>query len=119
VSVRSLVRVGALVDLGELKPEEVTVQLYHGKVTSLGELVEARALAMTYEGPAEGGDHGPGVFRFSGAFAPARSGQHGFSVRVVPSDNRLVTPFLPGLITWDTGQAPVPEPAPAPATAGA
>jgi hypothetical protein len=38
---------------------------------------------------------------FLGSFAPTNSGQHGYSVRVIPHDDRLVTPFLPGLITWD------------------
>lgn len=120
VSVRSLVRVSAEVYLGELKPEEVLVQLYHGQVTSLGELIDAQAIAMHYDGPAKpaaGADpHAvENVYRFTGAFAPTHSGQHGFSVRVLPNDDRLVTPFVPGLISWDTGQGsqPVPEPVPA------
>ncbi len=116
VSVRAMVRVTAEVHLGELRPEEVMVQLYHGRVTSLGELVEAQALAMNHEAPGKGGSAGPtehGTYRFTCAFAPVQSGQHGFSVRVLPNDDRLVTPFLPGLITWDTGQGvPVPEPEP-------
>ncbi len=101
VTVRGEVTVTAKVALGALKPSEVLVQLYHGQVTSLGELVDAEALAMRHERELEGGAH-----LFTGVFSPQRSGQHGFSVRVLPSDDRLVTPFLPGLITWDTGAAP-------------
>lgn len=99
VSVRSSVKVTATVRLGELRPDEVEVQLYHGTVTSLGELTRARAMTMKHEA-----DAGEGVHRFAGQFAPGASGQHGFSVRVLPRDERLVTPFVPGLITWDTGQ---------------
>lgn len=116
VSVRSMVRVTAEVELGDLNPDEVSVQLYHGRVTSLGELVDAHAINMVHDtgkhgsnGSAQPAVHGaPGVHRFTGAFAPAQSGQHGFSVRVVPCDDRLVTPFVPGLITWDTGPAEAP-----------
>lgn len=33
----------------------------------------------------------------------ARSGQHGFTVRVTPHHPDLVSRFLPGLITWADG----------------
>jgi starch phosphorylase len=109
VSVRGIVKVQAKVALGQLAPSEVMVQLYHGRVTSLGELTDATPIVMAH---AE--DLGDGNHRYTGVFAPGSSGQHGFSVRVLPSDDRMVTPFLPGLITWDTGGQPV-EAAPAPA----
>jgi starch phosphorylase len=98
VSVRSLVRVMARVHLGELKPGEVRVQLYHGPLNSLGEMVTGTPITMQHGEQLQGE---PGTHVFTGAFAPAGSGQHGFSVRVIPHDDRLVTPFLPGMITWD------------------
>jgi len=101
VSVRGLVRVSARVTLGDLTAEEVTVQLYHGQVNSLGELEGTEAVPMRYEK-----DLGSGTHSFTGTFAPSQSGQHGYSVRVLPNDDRLVTPFVPGLITWDTGGQP-------------
>ncbi len=101
VAVRSLVRVQTRVRLGSLRPEEVMVQLCHGRLTALGELVEARTVTMKHDPTADNGELG--VFTFVGGFAPGHSGQYGFSVRVLPADDRLVTPFLPGLITWDTG----------------
>lgn len=101
VSVRALVRVNARVALGDLTAEEVTVQLYHGQVNSLGELESTEAVPMRYEK-----DLGSGTHSFTGTFAPTQSGQHGYSVRVLPNDDRLVTPFVPGLITWDTGPQP-------------
>ncbi len=103
VAVRSPVRVSARVNLGKLNPDEVLVQLYHGRVNALGELVDAQAINMQH-----GESLGDGTHRFVGLFAPSASGQHGFSVRVLPYDDRLVSPFVPGLITWDTGaQSPV------------
>jgi starch phosphorylase len=101
VTVRSPVRVEARVSVGELKAEEIQVELYHGQVTSLGELINSQTVSMRHER-----DLGNGTHLFVGQFAPAQSGQHGYSVRVLPNDDRLVTPFLPGLITWDSGNLP-------------
>jgi starch phosphorylase len=99
VSVRTPVRVLAKVALGQLRPDEVLVQLYHGLVTSLGEIVDGSPIAMKHVEAL-----GDGLHSFAGVFSPSASGQHGFSVRVLPSDDRLVCPFVPGLITWDVGQ---------------
>lgn len=104
VSVRSLVRVTATVRLAEIAPEQVQVQLYHGRLGALGELLDGSALTMQHAK-----DLGDGRHLFTGAFAPSHSGQHGFSVRVIPSDTRLVHPFVPGLITWDRDPQPAAE----------
>jgi len=39
------------------------------------------------------------------AIACARSGLHGYTVRVLPHHPDLASPFLPGLITWADGGA--------------
>jgi starch phosphorylase len=116
VPVRGSVGVQATVALGGLNPDEVRVELYHGRVTALGELTQPEAIPMRHDRALDGGRHS-----FVGSFSPSSSGQHGYSVRVLPSDDRLVTPFVPGLITWDTGQtveAPV-QALPTPAAARA
>jgi len=96
VPIRTAAPVSAQVHLGELTPEEVRVQLYFGEVTSLGDLVDAQTISMRC---AERLDDGR--WRFEGEMVADRSGSMGFSVRVLPNDQRLATPFLPGLITWD------------------
>jgi len=101
VPVRSLVDVQAVVRFGALRPEEIRLQLYEGEVTSLGELNDATSVDMTLEK-----DLGDGRYRFTGRFTPSQSGRRGFTVRVIPSDERLVHPYLPGLITWHTGESP-------------
>ncbi|MDP1662969.1 MAG: hypothetical protein Q8L55_13720, partial [Phycisphaerales bacterium] len=107
VSVRSLVRVSATVRLADTASGEVHVQLFHGRLDALGAMLDGHALAMQHSK-----DLGNGRHVFTGAFAPAFSGDHGFSVRVIPSDPRLVNPFVPGLITWDRDErASVAEPA--------
>jgi glycogen phosphorylase len=114
VTVRQPVRVEARVALGELVPAEVHVQLYHGQVNSLGHLTNNHAVAMRHEKAL-----GDGTHLFIGQFAPGHSGQHGYSVRVLPNDDRLVTPFMPGLITWDSNTAADAEPLPGAATQAA
>jgi starch phosphorylase len=99
VPIRTSAPVSAEVFLGALTPEEVSVQLYFGEVTSFGDLVHAHSMAMRCTEQL-----GDGRWRFEGEMVADRSGSMGFSVRVLPNDSRLPTPFVPGLITWDVEQ---------------
>jgi starch phosphorylase len=96
VPIRTAAPVSAVVRLGELTPEEVGVQLYFGEVTSLGDMIGAQSIAMRCTERLESG-----AWRFEGEMVADRSGSMGFSVRVLPNDSRLPSPFIPGLITWD------------------
>ncbi len=96
VQVRSTFRIRTVVNLGLLKPEEVSVELYLGRVDKQGEISEADRHPMACVGPA-------GVSRyFFEAMTPTscRSGLHGYTVRILPNHPDLITPFLPGLIVW-------------------
>lgn len=96
IPVRTPVRVRALVSLGGLQPGDVRVQLYHGEVTSLGDMLAGACVELhPLAEPA-----GDGTHTFEGEFAAAGSGRRGFTVRVVPRDERLVGTLVPGLITW-------------------
>ncbi len=90
------VPVRALVSLGGLAPEDVTVQLYHGDVDLEGSLTDAVALPMTQaeEGP-------DGARWFSGRVPCSRTGHRGFAVRVLPGHPDLATSFVSGLIRWN------------------
>jgi len=108
VTVRQKVKVTANVRLGELLPIEVKVQLYYGQINAVGELINAIAVDMVHDAKASAaalaaGESGGAVSVFTGNFAPEGTGQYGYSVRIVPNDDRMVSPFVPGLITWDTG----------------
>ena len=116
VPVRSFVRVTSEVELGGLAPSEVRVQLYHGEVTSLGDMVhcaisEMRLVPTTPvasstppgAGAAQPAGDTSGVFTFTGEFEASGSGRRGFTVRVIPRDERLVGTLLPGRITWYRG----------------
>jgi len=97
VPVRTPVPITTTVRLGELTPEEVTVQLYHGEVTSAGSLVGGLAVDLRHQTDLGGGRH-----TFVGEFQPRSSGRCGYAVRVLPRDERFVHPYVPGLITWQT-----------------
>jgi starch phosphorylase len=86
----------ARVRLGLLTPDDVTVELYLGRMAADGEIVQAEATAMRLHGREE-----EGIYVFEADAVPCRkSGLHGYTVRVLPSHPDLVTPFLPGLIVW-------------------
>ena len=98
--IRSEVNVTATVSLGGLSPDEVCVQVYHGRQTGVGDLVDTEAVDMVPAKDLQGGRH-----EFTGTFTPNAAGRCGFSVRVIPADDRLSTPFIPGLITWESERA--------------
>jgi starch phosphorylase len=87
--------VHARVHLGPLTPDDVEVQLFHGPVDSLGEIATPHTVTMRYDAPSENSVH---VFR--GAIPCRSSGQHGYSVRVLPRHPALANPFAPGLVCW-------------------
>ena len=84
----------AHVDLGGLEPEEVLVELFHGPLSSQGEIVGAERSPM-----AAGAKKGNGC-EFTVTVSCVRTGQQGYAVRVLPKHPALAQPFVPGLIRW-------------------
>ncbi len=93
--VGSHISVRARVRLGEVKPDDVAVELYHGRVDPRGRLVEGSAEAMECTGPAE-----EGGYWFHGQVPCRRSGRHGYAVRVLPQHSDLSHRYDTGLILW-------------------
>ncbi len=88
--------VKAIVALGQLKPEDVQVQLYYGQLTTRGEITSGSAIDMELVG-ANGGD---GSYTFHARVNYDTSGERGISVRILPHHDSLPTPFQPGIIRW-------------------
>lgn len=95
VQVGDDMRVRAWVQLGDLKPEDVAVQIFHGPIDMRGGIGNGEIIPMT---AAEQGDNGK--YLFSGAIRYFKSGRHGFTVRVLPYHDDLGSPFENGLIHW-------------------
>jgi starch phosphorylase len=89
-----MVHVSALVDLGGLEPAEARVELYHGSLTAQGEISGAERNEMS-----AAGKKGK-LWEYKVAVACGRTGQHGYSVRILPKHAALVSPFVPGLLRW-------------------
>lgn len=88
----------ARVHLGELTPQDVAVQLYYGRVDPQGALLDPVAGVMSAER-----QDGQGWWTFRGDHAvPSGSGKWGYTIRVLPHDDDLVPPYLPGLVTWES-----------------
>jgi starch phosphorylase len=89
--------VKAIVQLGQLKPDDVQVQLYYGLLTQRGEIgIGGSAVNMQLVG-ANGSD---GSYTFRANINYDTSGERGISVRVLPHHPSLPTAFLPGMIRW-------------------
>jgi len=103
--------IAAVVHLADLDPNDVAVQLFHGRIDSENRIVDGDAVAMSHDESLGDGKH-----RFVGELTVDNSGKHGFAVRVIPGHDLLATPFEPGLIIWDKRSAdakPAPKPEPA------
>jgi starch phosphorylase len=92
--VGDVVRVTAVVELGELRPEEVDVELYYGSMKSVDTLTASKAEMMTVEE-----ERGGGFFRYECSVTCDTSGRFGFTTRVTPRGDQRIK-FKPGLLTW-------------------
>ena len=89
-------KVEALIDLPDMKPEDVAVELYAGPLNATGMIDTPLLLRMKYGQPIA-----PGRHLFVGEVACKSSGRHGYAIRVLPGGKDLATPFEPGLILWN------------------
>jgi starch phosphorylase len=83
------------VKLGDLGPEDVTVELYYGPLDAEGRLRNGAILELTCEG-----EDPLGHYLYRGEVACTTSGRHGFAARVVPNVKKMRKRFKPGLIAW-------------------
>ncbi len=77
--VGAVLSVRAFVALGDLAPDDVTVQLVHGRATGEDELVDTVTVDLAVGETYEGGRH-----RFDGEVVLDHSGPFGYTARVVP-----------------------------------
>ncbi len=85
------------VNLGILAPSEVSVEVYHGNVSSDNLIAHSMSDVMEV---AE--ERGNGQYLYSYKVTCKKSGRYGFTVKVVPvGDSWKHT--MPGFITWPAG----------------
>ena len=97
--------VSAKVTLPGLPSEDVAVEVVTGLVGARGEISNPVIVPMQ---PA--GQDGSGAYLYNTVVqTSARSGLHGYAIRVLPRHVDAVSSYLPGLIAWAPASSPVAE----------
>ncbi len=91
----AMLTVRASVALGELSPDDVTVEVVYGTAGDQDEIIEPISAALTLEGQ-PGSDT---VARYCGEAELGRPGPFGYTVRVLPRHPMLAGPAEMGLVT--------------------
>ncbi|MBN1804090.1 MAG: alpha-glucan family phosphorylase [Sedimentisphaerales bacterium] len=98
LKVGSKLSVRALVKLGRISPEDISVELYYGPVDTWGNIREACAVRMDHKEAGEPKDE----HWFAGTMCCQKAGRHGVTVRILPKHDDLVSPYDLGLILWES-----------------
>ena len=93
--VGEFVEVEARVQLGELRPDDVVVELYYGPTLGSHELVEGALARMRLVGANADGTH-----TFTGGIPTHESGSHAFAARVMPWNSAMSHPYETSLVRW-------------------
>jgi starch phosphorylase len=86
--------VTAMLNLGELRPDEVKLELYYGALKTVDSISDSHSQEMAVKEI-----RGDGEYLYSCTIACSNSGRYGFTVRAIPSGDDRIR-FAPGLITW-------------------
>jgi glycogen phosphorylase len=92
--VGNTLEVRAFVSLGELSPDDVDVQVVHGRIRHEDNLVDTATQSLRLAETYEAGRH-----RFEGEVALGAPGPFGYTVRVLPRNEHLAAPAELGCIT--------------------
>jgi glycogen phosphorylase len=87
--------ISADIDLGNLSPADVEVQLYFGPVEKLNEPQNFGTVNMLPGKEVKGS-----IYKYSGSISCMRSGQSGYTIRILPKHDLLINPFELGVVYW-------------------
>lgn len=85
----------AIVSLGPLRPEDVSVELFYGIIGDDGEIINGEHLPMQLCGEAEGGS-----YKYAADLYLTSGGEYGYQFRVFPHHPLLTDKFELGLVKW-------------------
>ena len=88
------IEVDVNINLGNLKPSDIVVQIYYGLLNETGEISNGKVITMQEKQNADKSTW------FNGSFKCDQSGRHGFTVRVLPYHEYLNSSFDTKLVTW-------------------
>ncbi len=98
VEVGETMTVRAFVALGELGPDDVDVQVVHGRVQDEDDLVDPQVTSLGLAETFEGGRH-----RFDGEVPLSTTGAFGYTVRILPRNPHLTAQSALGLVAAAVG----------------
>ncbi len=90
------VKVEATIMLGEIRPENVSVQLYHGQLDPDGQFKQGSTADMTPQGLCDA----EGRVNYTAEVPSGRTGLAGYTVRILPRHDAMPDPREMGLIKW-------------------
>jgi starch phosphorylase len=88
------IEITARIDMADLSPEDVRVELYYGRESSQGVIEDPRCIEMI----AQGGDGS--IFEYHGQLECTLTGRQGYTIRLLPTHPALIHPYLPGFLRW-------------------
>ncbi len=87
--------VKAEIELGNLTPDDVEVQLYYGPMDKQDDPNYSSTVVMETNSKKDNG-----LYIYSGNIVSQNSGQKGFTIRILPKHKLLINPFELGVVYW-------------------
>ncbi|RKX26224.1 MAG: alpha-glucan phosphorylase [Candidatus Zixiibacteriota bacterium] len=99
VEVGERIKVMMKVNLGEIKPEDIAVEIVSGRLNSQEQFLDYSPQPAKFEGPSAN-DESQDVYSYTGEVTCRESGRFGITARIVPDNEHLLKAFKPKLISW-------------------
>ena len=87
--------VRAKVQLGDISPDDVAVEVLYGVICGDQSMCEGKPVRLKYTGTSEG------RATFEGSLPTRATGRHGYAVRIRPENPDLVHPLTPLVMVWE------------------
>jgi starch phosphorylase len=100
VPVSGHLKVGGGVYLHELDPDDVDVEIYFGPLSFEDEFTQRETIQMKAVGSDGNGNH-----QFECDIPCDQTGKYGFTIRIMPSREKMETPYTTGLVVWADDEA--------------
>jgi starch phosphorylase len=88
--------VNAIIHLGSIDPEEVSVELYYGPIDAEGSITAGNSAPLKHVGS----NGSAATHRYSGAIPCEYSGQYGYALRILPRHPEMAARYHVGLVRW-------------------
>jgi starch phosphorylase len=92
-------KIEADVHLAELDAADVDVAIYYGPLNLKEQFTERYIQIMK-----PGNNDGNGNYHYTGFIPCSQTGKFGFTIRIMPSSQKLETPYTTGLVVWAAGE---------------